>query len=233
MRGEHVVDELVVALADLVADGEEVGVARPGCLDLREALLLVGHDVHAREPLERVRVDDVGRAVPVVADVEHVARRRRRRRGGRGDEEKETQNPERWAHAQSMAYGKASARRWKERIRGFSITPSRISIARSDRLVRVPGRGPGHHDRQVLEQRLAVLPRRRVPQERRAVVDGVVVQAVADVEHRVGERRRARPLEPHALVAGDVDEQRSRARSGRGRRSSRRSAGCRCPGGCS
>ncbi len=40
------------------------------------------------------------------------------------------------------------------------------------------------------------------------VVDGVVVDALPDGEHRVGERRRSGPLEAHPLVAGDVDEHR-------------------------
>jgi hypothetical protein len=44
VRGEHVVDELVVPLADLVADGEEVAVAVRAALDLRQPLRLVGQD---------------------------------------------------------------------------------------------------------------------------------------------------------------------------------------------
>src|SRR3954470_12051822 len=79
----------------------------------------------------------------------------------------------------------------------------------ADRFVAAPARRPGHHDRQVVEQRFAVLPRGGVPQERWAVVDGVVVQVLPHGEHRVGEGRRARPLEGHALVARDIDEQRA------------------------
>jgi energy-coupling factor transporter ATP-binding protein EcfA2 len=87
-------------------------------------------------------------------------------------------------------------------------TPSRISMRAADRLVGVPRLRAGHDDRQVGQQRRAVLPRRRVPQVRRAVVDGVVAQSLPDREHRLGERGRPRPLEGHPLVAGDVDEQR-------------------------
>ena len=43
--------------------------------------------------------------------------------------------------------------------------------------------------------------------QRRAVVDGVVVDVVADREHRLGERGGPRPAETHPLVAGHVDDQ--------------------------
>ena len=39
------------------------------------------------------------------------------------------------------------------------------------------------------------------------MVHGVIVDAPADREHRIGEARRARPLECHALVAGHVHDQ--------------------------
>ena len=58
--------------------GQEVALRGGVGLDLGQALVLVGDDVDAREALERERVDDVGGAVPVVADVEDVAG------GGRG-----------------------------------------------------------------------------------------------------------------------------------------------------
>ena len=86
VRREHVVHELVVALADLLADREEVAEPLRVRLDLRHPLVDVRDDVDAREPPEPARLDDVGGAVPVVADVEDVARLRRllaRRAGGR------------------------------------------------------------------------------------------------------------------------------------------------------
>ena len=89
----------------------------------------------------------------------------------------------------------------------MQIRPSRISIARADRLVGVPCLRPAEHGLHEGQQRLAVLPRRRVPQVGRAVVDGVVVHPVRDGEHRVVERRRHGPREPHALVAGHVHDE--------------------------
>jgi hypothetical protein len=80
--GEHVVDVLVVALADELLDGEEerqpLGVGD----DLGHPLVDVGDHVHPTQPLERVRVDDVRGAheqhraepVVVVADEQHQRR---------------------------------------------------------------------------------------------------------------------------------------------------------------
>jgi hypothetical protein len=63
-----------VALAhEQAVAGEEARRHRIG-QDLRLALREVGDDVQPRQPLERVRVDDVRRAGPVVADDEDVAR---------------------------------------------------------------------------------------------------------------------------------------------------------------
>jgi hypothetical protein len=99
VRREHVVDELVVALADRLPDPEEVAHPVRVALDLGHALVLVGHDVDPRELLERVRVDDVGRAVPVVADVEDVARSGRRGRRADGQHgDGRGQDPEKRAH---------------------------------------------------------------------------------------------------------------------------------------
>ena len=113
---------------------------------------------------------------------------------------------------QPTGWGCSADRPWNARIAGFMIRPSRISIARLMRLVGVPRLGPGQHRLDERQQRLAVLPGRRVPEVRRAVVDRVVVDAVADGEHRVVERRRHGPLEAH-----------------RPRRTTRRRSGC--PGG--
>jgi hypothetical protein len=74
VRREHVVDELVVALAHRLADSEEVAVALRIRLDLLHPLVDVRDDVDARDAAELARLDDVGRAVPVVADVEDAAR---------------------------------------------------------------------------------------------------------------------------------------------------------------
>ena len=72
--GEHVVGVLVVALADQRAHGEEVAeLARVQRL-LGEPLLQVGDDVEPPELGERLRVDDVGRPVPVVGDEQHGLR---------------------------------------------------------------------------------------------------------------------------------------------------------------
>ena len=84
-RREGVVDVLVVALADEQGVGLEDPERHRVGRDLGQPLRKVGHDVQPRQDLQRVRVDDVGRPVPVVADDEHVARRgsggERRRRG--------------------------------------------------------------------------------------------------------------------------------------------------------
>ncbi|CAN5287843.1 hypothetical protein BH09ACT12_BH09ACT12_05110 [soil metagenome] len=69
--GVHVVDELVVALADQRADGEEVGQPVGVGRDLLHPLVVVGHDVDAPEPRERTRRHEIGGAVPVVADEDH------------------------------------------------------------------------------------------------------------------------------------------------------------------
>src|SRR3712207_9322215 len=61
------------SLADEVADVVVVELRRRVGGDLGDPLLAVGDDVEALEPLERVRVDHVGGAGPVVADDEHVA----------------------------------------------------------------------------------------------------------------------------------------------------------------
>src|SRR6478609_449410 len=79
-----------------------------------------------------------------------------------------------------------------------------------DRRVRVPGLRPAHDRRQEGQQRLADLPRGGVPEVGRAVVDGVVEHVVADEEGGVGEGRRLRPAETHALVARHVDDDAAR-----------------------
>ena len=74
LRAEHVVDELVVALADQLTDGEEVAEPLGVGEDLGHPLLDVGNDVEPRDARERrlarrpALLDHVGRAVPVVAD---------------------------------------------------------------------------------------------------------------------------------------------------------------------
>jgi hypothetical protein len=68
-----------VALADLLADRQEVAEAHRVALDLGHPLGQVGHDVQPHQPLERVAVEDVGSAVPVVAHHDDVARRGARR----------------------------------------------------------------------------------------------------------------------------------------------------------
>ena len=67
-RAEHVVVELVVALADEGPDGEVERQSDRVLLDRGDAFLAIGCHVDALEPLVGHRVDDVGRAVPVVAD---------------------------------------------------------------------------------------------------------------------------------------------------------------------
>ena len=78
---EHVVGELIVALADPVTDRQEerelVGVR----VDLGHPLGEVGNDVDPAQALVGLGIDDAGRAVPVVADEHHVAQRRRGRLG--------------------------------------------------------------------------------------------------------------------------------------------------------
>jgi hypothetical protein len=91
-----------VALADRLADREEERQALGVALDLGHALLAVGHEVDAREPLVRLRVDDVHGAGPVVADEHDALRvralrrpvaRRREADGGQGrGEQGETQD---------------------------------------------------------------------------------------------------------------------------------------------
>ncbi len=71
--GEHVVDELVVPLADGFADGEEVGEPVGARLDLGHPLLAVRDDVDLGQDLERAAVDDGRGALPVVADEHHRA----------------------------------------------------------------------------------------------------------------------------------------------------------------
>src|SRR6476646_9932356 len=75
-----------------------------------------------------------------------------------------------------------------------------------DGLAGLPAVGARHHGAHVRDEGVADLPRRRVPEVRRAVVDGVVVDARPDREDRLGERRRAGPLQSHPLVARDVDD---------------------------
>ena len=79
VRGEDVVVVLVVALADELPDPLVEALADRVERDLRLALGLVGDDVDAVQALERVGVDDVGRAVPVVADEDHRPRLARHR----------------------------------------------------------------------------------------------------------------------------------------------------------
>src|SRR5436190_525430 len=83
-----------MALSDEQADsGEEPRGRRVGH-DLRHPLVLVGNDVEADQPLERVPVQDIGGAVPVVADDEDLmrlgsgggARREDERKRGGGEE---------------------------------------------------------------------------------------------------------------------------------------------------
>ena len=81
-------------------------------------------------------------------------------------------------------------------------------------LVHLPGVRSLQHRPQERDQRLADVPGRGVPEVRRGVVDAVVVHVVADVEHRFVERGGARPLEAHALVARDVDDQAARPERG-------------------
>jgi hypothetical protein len=72
-RGVHVVDQLVVPLADERAHGQEVEQPHGVQVDLDEPLVEVGHHVDRADVVERgVRGDDVHRAVPVVADEQHV-----------------------------------------------------------------------------------------------------------------------------------------------------------------
>src|SRR5690606_5115368 len=73
--GVHVVDQLVVSLADAVADGHEVDPADRVGVDLCHPLLAVGDDVDPAD-LREVAAgrDDVGGAVPVVADEQHLPR---------------------------------------------------------------------------------------------------------------------------------------------------------------
>jgi hypothetical protein len=84
-RRERVVDELVVALADLLPDGEEVAVAHGVGLDLGHPLRAVGHDVDPRQPPEPPRIDEIGGPLPVVADREHLAGRLELGAGGARD----------------------------------------------------------------------------------------------------------------------------------------------------
>src|SRR5258706_9364163 len=77
----------------------------------------------------------------------------------------------------------------------------------SDGRVRVPRLGAGKYRAQVGQQSLADLPGGRVPQVRRAVVHAVVVNVIADREHRLSEGCRPSPAESHALVTGHVHEE--------------------------
>jgi succinate-acetate transporter protein len=85
VRREHVVDELVVTLANQLADREEVAVALRIRLDLLHPLVDVRDDVDAGDAAELARLDDVGRPVPVVAHVEDAARGGCLSRRGGGD----------------------------------------------------------------------------------------------------------------------------------------------------
>src|SRR6478609_4551266 len=76
-----------------------------------------------------------------------------------------------------------------------------------DGLVRVPARGTGEHRTQVRQERLADLPGGRVPQIRRAVINAVIADVIADGEHRLSEGCRARPAEAHTPVAGHIDDE--------------------------
>ncbi len=72
----HVVDELVVALADELADRRGSSRGRLGFVQISvDPLVVVGDDVDARERLELVALgrDDVRRALPVVADEDDLA----------------------------------------------------------------------------------------------------------------------------------------------------------------
>ena len=110
-RRERVVDVLVVALADQQSDPEEeAGRERVG-EERRPPLREVGHDVQPRQPLERARVDDVRRPVPVVADDEHVTRARRRR--ARSSPPRRTAAPA--CRAASMSLGRGSRDRTPRR----------------------------------------------------------------------------------------------------------------------
>ena len=73
VRRERVIDVLRVALADEQVVGVEDAQRDRVGRDLGAALRQVGDDVQPREDLLRARVDDVGGAVPVVGDDEHVA----------------------------------------------------------------------------------------------------------------------------------------------------------------
>ena len=93
--GEHVVGVLVVALADQRPHGDEVAeLARVQRL-LLQPLLEVRDDVEAAELGERLRIDDVGGAVPVVGDEQdglragHDGRAGVLRGGARGQRERE------------------------------------------------------------------------------------------------------------------------------------------------
>jgi hypothetical protein len=78
--GEDVVGVLVVALADQGADGDEVAELPRVQGLLGEPLLDVRDHVEPPELAEALRVDDVGRAVPVVGDEQHRLRPRHHRR---------------------------------------------------------------------------------------------------------------------------------------------------------
>ena len=87
--GEHVVDVLVVALADALLDREVEGEPVGAGVDVAQLLRPVRDDVERLDPLLAGHVDDRRRAVPVVAD-EHdvpVAARARARVGGSGRRE--------------------------------------------------------------------------------------------------------------------------------------------------
>ena len=89
---EHVVDVLVVALADRLADREEERELVRARDDLGHPRVAVGDDVEAVQALVGLGVDDVGRAVPVVADEHHAAKRGGGRcPGGHGGERKRKQ----------------------------------------------------------------------------------------------------------------------------------------------
>ena len=105
---EHVVHELVVTLADRLANPEEVAVALRVGLDLLHPLLDVRDDVDPGDALELARLDDVGGAVPVVAHVEDAAglRRlaRRSHRGGGGQHRKHCGSDQRKNHPRHRAH---------------------------------------------------------------------------------------------------------------------------------
>ncbi len=101
------------------------------------------------------------------------------------------------------------------------------------RLVGVPRGRTLEHRAQERQQRRAVVPRRRAPQVRRAVVDRVVEDVVADLE-RSGRRSRwaGRTRNPSPRR---TTRRRSGCPCGRrpGRRCAGTSTGPRCPGACS